>query len=79
MRWNLRKCSRLENAKNKSKFKNNTTGHTGVYLEKGTGSWRAMIYVNKENIYLGSFTKKEDAIEARKEAEIKYFGQYRRR
>lgn len=28
-------------------------------------------------MYLGSFDNKDDAIQARKEAEIKYFGEYR--
>lgn len=29
-----------------------------------------------ENIYLGGFINKDDAIKARKEAEEKYFGEY---
>ena len=41
-----------------------------------TSRWYANIKVNKENIRLGSFVTKEEAIEARREAEIKYFGEY---
>jgi hypothetical protein len=35
------------------------------------------IKINNKNIQLGCFTKKENAIKTRKEAEIKYFGNYR--
>ena len=32
--------------------------------------------VNKKQISLGLFNKKEDAIKARKEGELKYFGEF---
>ena len=32
---------------------------------------------NYKNIYLGRYINKEDAIKARKQAEIKYFGEHR--
>ena len=35
------------------------------------------IIIDYKNIYLGRYTNKEDAIKARKQAEIKYFGKYR--
>lgn len=38
--------------------------------------WRAYITVNKKQISLGLFNKKEDAIKARKEGELKYFGEF---
>ena len=57
--------------------KNNTSGYPGVYKHTQNGKWIAKIKVNYESIYLGSFTKKSDAIKARKEAEIKYFGNFR--
>jgi hypothetical protein len=37
------------------------------------GKWMARINVNSKPIYLGYFENKEDAIQARKEAEKKYF------
>ena len=38
----------------------------------------ALIKVNGEQKYLGLYINKEDAIQARKEAEKKYFGKFRR-
>lgn len=46
-------------------------GRRGVYKNKLR--WSAYIRVNKENIYLGLYEFIEDAIQARKDAEIKYW------
>ncbi len=53
--------------------KNNTSKVTGVSYDKQNKNWRARIFVKGKNINLGSFSNIEDAIEARKEAEEKYF------
>lgn len=74
---NLRICSQQENIMNKSKQSNNTTGHTGVYWRERDNKWEVYICVNYKLIYLGQYDNKEEAIEARKKAEIKYFGEYR--
>jgi hypothetical protein len=50
---------------------------TGVCWNKHRGKWRAYITVNQKQISLGSFTEKEDAMKARKNAELKYFWQNR--
>ena len=47
----------------------NTSGHTGVYLDKKSGKWQAYINYKKKRYYLGFFKEKEDAIRARKEGE----------
>ena len=39
--------------------------------------WRVRIQVNNKDILIGYFNDKEDAIKARKQAEIKYFGEFR--
>lgn len=52
----------------------NTSGKTGVSLHRCQGKWQAYICVEGEQIYLGIFDIKEDAIFARQEAELKYFG-----
>lgn len=51
----------------------NTSGTTGVYFKKERQKWVAKIEFQKEIHYLGSFKNKQDAINARKEAEEKYF------
>ncbi len=50
---------------------NNTSGHTGVGLNRKTGMWEAYIDFRKKHYRLGSFRKIEDAIRARKEAEAR--------
>lgn len=73
---NLRICQKYQNNINKSMQSNNTSGITGVSFDKCGNRWRANISVNSKNIRLGSFANKEDAIKARREAEIKYFGEF---
>jgi hypothetical protein len=65
---NLREVTRLENAKNHTLQRNNTSGHVGVSLIKSTGRWRAYYYVSKRQVEIGVFANRDDAIEARKAA-----------
>ena len=74
---NLRICTHQENLRNQSINSKNTSGTTGVSFRKDKNKWRAYITVNEKQISLGNFINKEDAIKARKEAEIRYFGEYR--
>lgn len=69
---NFRLVLGVENARNRPKNKNNTTGHTGVSYDKQRHKWYASIMVNYKSIALGRFDNLEDAIKARQEAEIKY-------
>ena len=48
---------------------NNTSGCTGVYQEKRRGYWVAYIDFQKHRYSLGVYSDKENAIQARKEAE----------
>lgn len=75
-RNNLRFCSQAENTRNISKKKNNKSGFTGVLWKKDRGRWVAHITYNSKRIYLGSFKTKEEAAQARLEAEKKYFGEF---
>lgn len=52
--------------------KTNTSGKTGVSFNKSKDLWCAYITVNYNTVYLGEFARYEDAVHARKEAEIKY-------
>lgn len=74
---NLRIVNQSQNTINSSLRFDNTSGYTGVYYHKKYNKWVAKISINKKAVELGYFTNKEDAIEARKDAEIKYYGEYR--
>jgi hypothetical protein len=67
---NLRDVSHKQNGYNQGLKKNNRSGVTGVRAKYG--KWRAEIMVDGKSKYLGSFKEIEGAIEARKNAEIKY-------
>ena len=69
---NLRVVPHLDNHRNMSLFKNNTTGVPGVRFDVRYGSWTARITVNYKQINLGSYKTKEGAIAARKKAEVEY-------
>lgn len=51
----------------------NTSGFKGVYWHKRLKKWQGRIQFKGESIHLGYFDNKQDAINARKEAEEKYF------
>ena len=77
---NLRICSQQQNTMNNSNIRsNNTSGYKGVTWDKSKNKWTAQITVNYKNIHLGRYDKIEDAIKERQKAEIKYFGEYRRK
>lgn len=69
---NLRDVTQAVNNKNKPKPKNNTSGVIGVYWNKKKQKWQAMIKVSRNQIHLGHFTNKDDAISARKTAELQH-------
>ena len=76
LRSNLRKCTRSQNGANALPKKNNTSGYTGVWRDKRRDRWCAEIKVNYKKISIGSYSDKNDAIKARREAEKKYFGDF---
>ena len=53
------------------------SGIRGVYWYNNLKKWSAEIVVDGQKIILGQYKNIEDAIKARKEAEIKYFKEYR--
>lgn len=69
---NLKVCTHFENMQNK-KVKA-TSGYVGVSYYPKRNRWVAKITVKRKTINLGTFDNLEDAIEARKEGEQKYFG-----
>lgn len=72
---NLRICNSKQNARNTKVSKSNTTGQLGISIT-AYGKFRARIMVNGKEIRLGNYEKIEDAIEARKKAELKYFKEF---
>ena len=68
---NLRVVTRQENMRNTKLRYNNTSGVIGVNWNNA-GKWRSDIKIDNKSVYLGSYTNKDDAIKARKDAEVKY-------
>ncbi len=77
-RENMRVCTHQQNLFNQKLNKANTSGYKGVYWHKQAKKWLAAIMVNQKHISLGVFLDKLDAVDARKKAEIEYFGEFRR-
>lgn len=75
---NLRICTQKQNSRNTKLAKNNTSGVTGVYKTK-YNTYSASIMVNRKQICLGTYKNIKDAIKARREAEEKYFGEFKPR
>lgn len=75
-RKNLRLCSRSQNAKNRKKNINSTSGVKGVHFSKSHNKWIARIQVDGKRLSLGDFLSKESAYKAYCEACIKYHGKF---
>jgi hypothetical protein len=73
---NLRACTYSQNNMNLAIRNNNKSGVKGVSFNRFNNKWVAQIGVNHNNIRLGEFKKFEDAVEARKKAELVYFKEY---
>lgn len=52
---------------------NNTSGCKGVSFDSSRGLWAAYISVHGKRIHLGRYANKDEAIKARKFAEVEYF------
>lgn len=74
---NLRKVTHSKNAMNQHIKSNNTSGVKGVSWHKRDLVWEVNICVNRKIIYLGSYENFDEAVRVRKEAEDKYFGEYK--
>ena len=73
---NLRSATRSQDQANRKVDKRSTSGVTGVSFNETRGKWYARISANKANHFLGVFDSKCSAVKARKEAAIKYHGEY---
>lgn len=73
---NLRLATVSENGMNRDLGKNNTSGVTGVTWHKQLKKWIVRIQVAGKRISLGTFDNLDKAIDVRKQAEEKYFGEW---
>tara|TARA_R110002126_G_scaffold287550_1_gene440438 strand:+ start:393 stop:920 length:528 start_codon:yes stop_codon:yes gene_type:complete len=67
---NLREVTHLVNHMNKSEYKNNTSGVTGVSWNKRDEKWQAHIKTEGKHKNVGTFKVFEDAVLARQAAEV---------
>lgn len=70
---NCRWATKKDQARNRRTPFNNTSNHVGVAFRKRYGKYYANIGVEGKRIHLGYFLNFEDAVKARKEAELKYW------
>lgn len=73
---NLRVGSASHNQMNEQLSINNTSGCTGVSFNRQRQKWQAYLHLHKKKLSLGYYNQLSDAINARKEAEEKYFGDW---
>ena len=73
---NLRICTISENNLNHGIAKNNKSGFTGVMWKKRYEKWEAYITYKGKTHYLGRYNNIDDAVNARKKAERKYYGEF---
>ena len=74
---NLRLATNSQNSSNKKRANRNSKSNIlGVHWHKRDRRWHAHIRINYKTIHLGYFVSQEDAIAARKAAELQYFGEF---
>lgn len=76
---NLRICNDSENARNKTKYKTNSTGYANVVWNKNNNNYNVQISVNKKRLHIGAFNDLELAALVAEEARSKYFGNFARK
>lgn len=78
-RMNLRVCTQSENMRNQKRRIDNSSGVVGVWWDTNRRLWSCQITINGKVINLGRFNSRIEASQARQNAELKYWGEVRRR
>lgn len=73
---NLRAITHAQNCMNRHTGRKPASGATGIYWNKTVQRYLAFIGANGVKMYLGCFKDKEEAIAARKLAEVQHYGEY---
>jgi hypothetical protein len=75
-RSNLRFATHRENLRNVSVARNSPYGVTGVTWDSKRIMWRSRVQMDGKLAYFGRFLKFEDAVRARKQAELRIYGEF---
>jgi len=76
---NLRRASRLENARNRRKSRDNSSGFKGVHFDGALKRpWRATIETKRRCFHIGNFATPEEAAHAYDRQAIIKFGRFAR-
>ena len=75
---NLRVATRSQNARNKSRYRNNTSGYKGVDFVPSIRKWRARVQTGGIRKCVGEFDTPEEAASACAAARVKLHGEYAR-
>ena len=70
---NLREANNKQNQENVNIRKDNTSGMVGVTWSKEQNKWTVRIQHDKCRIFIGRFDSLDEAITARKQAELSYY------
>jgi hypothetical protein len=74
----LRIADKQKNAMNSKLPDNSSSGVKGVSYDKRRNKWRAYVKIDQKQIFLGYFEDINDAINIRKESEVKYFKEFQK-
>ena len=68
--------TQITKIKNRKEESGNLSGVRGVYLDRKTGKYRSRLKFQGKECNLGSFTRLEDAVKARRKGEEEIFDAY---
>lgn len=77
-RLNIRTCSKSQNGQNKIPAKNARSKYKGVVWHERLKKWKAHIYLNRRDIYLGVYVNEQDAAKAYDTKAKELFGEFAR-